>query len=816
VTLAKNIKLGPGLSKLEVQNETHFSVLADSRYAGKTSLSFEVTDGAGVEDARGLLSTLNLPVTVTSSGLHQPVLRPSEVTVAPGEPAAATDLKAMVTDADPGDLEKLRFSVVDGTSEGGFKSSIKDASILVAAPAALRTGTSGSVVIRVSDGSSKPVEMKLPLRVIASTRPPIQTTDAEVKDARSGQVSTIDLTSYITNPFADRGGKVTLLTTPRIAPERGTVSVDGLKVSITPAADFDGQLVITYTAQDATQDASRNRPGTIRVTVKGKPRPPIDVTAVTKASRSATVSWTAGELRGGSLKGFTVSWSGGTKACGRQTICEIAGQLKNDVEYQFTVSEETEVGVSTASAPSNSVRPDVKPNPPSTPTASFGDAEIDLAWTDGGGDGSKTVSYTVEVRPAVNGKTQVAGVTGTSYTMTGLANGTPYSFRIRAHNKAPDPSEFSGLSRPEVPAGAPDGAAKPRVDKDPVSSSLPRATVSWAKPDDPNGDSDFAYELRRTGDTKVLYAGSNRSATVSLSVSTQGQTFEVRATNKSRKWSEWSDPSDAVRGFQKPGAPTNLSVKATGDSNTVRFTFGSADGNGARDSEIRYVWTAGGSSGEVTSGATVSNGAFTNGDSVTVRLQAISKVDGEQAEGPTANDAVTAFGPPTAPNISCVGGYRKVSCSWSGGSGNGRTPSYRLSDAANGAVESPGDRAFDGIGFGENRRLCVTASQADSSRETTACADATAWSAPTDNWENSGQAAKNGTVYARLVLSRWRPNSSVFCRVISDTATLPDWTGTVPVDGNGSYSGVPNSAIGKPQAPPRYFPDPAFGDCEQR
>src|SRR5699024_3248153 len=82
---------------------------------------------------------------------------------------------------------------------------------------------------------------------------------------------------------------------------------------------------------------------------------------------------------------------------------------------------------------------------------------------------------------------------GNSHTWTGLANGESYRVRVRAHNDAPDPSQWSEWSAPEVPAGPPDRPERPQLQRvdSPVEAQV---TASWEEPAD-NGDGIDGYDV---------------------------------------------------------------------------------------------------------------------------------------------------------------------------------------------------------------------------------------------------------------------------------------------------------------------------------
>lgn len=842
LTGVDTVVAGPGGSTedpqlgLTVVDDRTITFTPDKLFIGATSVSFQVTDGETLDDPRGLTATLSLPITVESSGLFPPELRPSEVKVAPGEEPVEVSLAAMVEDPDPGDNEKMAFGVTSVTSP--VEATVVGQTVLVSVPAETPVGTSGSIVVSVHDGTTEPLEMTLPVTVAPSTRPLMMVTDITENEGRVGTTSTFDLSEVITNPFADRGGDVVLVGQPSVTGP-ATVSASGLTVSVTPtdsgaASDSAENVVVTYRVADDTRDAARERTGRITLTVKDTPKAPVNVAAEALGSKTARVTWSHSGWRGGTPKGFTVYWSGGSKFCGLQTSCDI-DTLPNNNTYQFTVRAEVTEGDITPSpdsAPSNEIFIDVLPNTPAAPTATFGDRQIDLTWpvTTVPDGGSPVTKYTVSIIPAdASGRTQQE-VAGTSLTWTNLNNGTAYQFSVTAHNKlteldprvtAPQGPE----SAPEIPAGAPANQGAPSVVKDTAAAGVtPRANVSWGAPANPNGDTSFTFEMRQSGTTSLLYTGSGTSTYITMAVGTEDKTFEVRSTNKSGLWSSWSPASNAVRAFQPPGAPTSFSLTPTGDGTRARFDFGAAAGNGARPAEISYRWSAGGSSGTVSTGQIVDSGAFPLGNTVTVQLTAISTVNGETAQGGSASATVNTYAPPAAPSVSAGrAGDGNVDLSWSmGGSSNGRPVTTVVVDTSQNSRD--GNQGLSGStreGTGPDQTICITAysvnSEGQRSGSVQQCATTRGkGTAAATHGGDSGDCPWAGTEtcdWINISLSNWYPNVDVTCSMAGEgSGGSGTFYQTMRVDGNGNWGpgGFRNLEIGKNFRP---APQDATGNC---
>ena len=688
LTSVDSVVAGPGGSPevgnngVRVIDDQTIEFTPAKNFSGQTTVSFEVTDGGSMDDSTALKSKLSLSVIVEGDGQQPPQLRPTQLRVAPDEAPQKISLSNMVSDPNPGDNDTMSYSLV--STDGPVQASVSGQELSVSVPKGTPVGSTGSIVVQVHDGSTDPVNMTIPVTVIASTRPPMTISEIVERDGRVGNTASFDLTRWVTNPFADTGGEITLVGSPQV---RGsaTVTSEGNVINVTPTdsgtgADTVDDVLVTFRVADATKDPSRERTGVIRVVVKDVPRAPTAVTAQYAGSQTARVSWTHSGWRGATPKGFTVFWQGGSKNCGLQTTCDIPG-LANSGRYTFTVKAEVAEGDlnsrSPRSEPSNEILVDALPSKPSAPTAAFGDQQIALTWEAATvpGGGSPVTRYTVTMYPGG----QKQETTATSLTWTGLTNGQAYTFTVTAHNRLTDENSqltppTSDESRPETPAGAPSNQGAPTVSMDSSSSSLkPRANIKWSPPGNPNGDSNFRYVVTDANGKEVCPEQQDTSCTTPMDPSTETVTFSVRSTNKSGKWSAASPASNAVRAFQPPGAPSGFSLRPTGKGSEVEFSFGAASGNGVRADEITYRWSAGSQSGTVKPGRTVvSSPAFQLGQAVTVRLVAVANVLGQTSEGEAATATVTAYGPPQAPVVNSEPGVDHVTLRWQvPGSSNG-------------------------------------------------------------------------------------------------------------------------------------------------
>ncbi|OJU40809.1 MAG: hypothetical protein BGN97_16610 [Microbacterium sp. 69-10] len=675
LTEASKVSAGHGNGDTLIKDETTLVYTSEKGYFGKDSLSFEVTDGKTVEDPEGRKSTLSIPITVLPPDNQPPVFVNGQIDVAPGEDATSIDLAALTTDPDKGDAGKIRYSITDRPGDG-LNARLDGSKLLVDASATTPKGTTATVGLSITDGTTEAVEGSVTVTVTASTRPLAVAGPDNVDEADQGKTITVPVLQNDINPFEADGKPLKVLSADRES-GNGDARVVGDRVEVTPASDFVGVMVVRYRIQDATKDADREVDGRITVTVQGVPDAPGVPRVTTVEDRTVVLNWSAPSNNGAEIDHCTVTSVGGrsyTKTC-TSTTCTLDG-LTNNVEYTFQVTAHNRVGDGPASPASEPARPDVRPETPLPPKLVFGDKSLKVSWTPPQSNGSPVDSYTLQISPApLSGSSERKVGNVASLTWDGLENGTNYQVRVQAHNQAPDPSDYSVWSLGETPAGVPGTVAAPTVSSAPSVGSEAQMTVRWGDAN-PNGDAVKNYDLLiyRGGSLfQTLAVGTATSKTVSVPTNSSDYSYAVKATNKAGT-SAASPQSTPQRAFGSPGAPTN--VKATpGDQKiTVTYTMSDSALNGAKREEIRYQYLLSGGAWTNWNGSSAIPAS--NGTDYTVKLRAYSVVGGQQSQpgaASAASNTVRPYGTPHPPTGSASkSGDQQIKLTWNaGGSDNG-------------------------------------------------------------------------------------------------------------------------------------------------
>jgi hypothetical protein len=192
------------------------------------------------------------------------------------------------------------------------------------------------------------------------------------------------------------------------------------------------------------------------------PNAPANVTAATAGTGSATVSWTA-PTTGGPVTSYVVTPFVGATAQTPKTVTgnpvptstNVSGLTANTA-YTFRVAACNTSGCSTAAGPSNAVTPGqpVVPTAPTNVDARAASSSARVSWDVPTGDGDSPITgYTVTPFIGATAQTPLdVSASSTSTTVTGLTNGTAYTFTVKATNGV-------GTS----PASAPSSAVTPRL-----------------------------------------------------------------------------------------------------------------------------------------------------------------------------------------------------------------------------------------------------------------------------------------------------------------------------------------------------------------
>jgi hypothetical protein len=153
---------------------------------------------------------------------------------------------------------------------------------------------------------------------------------------------------------------------------------------------------------------------------------------------SATVSFSAPAPNGGTpvLRYTVTSSPDNISVSGLGSPISVSG-LTNGTAYTFTVTATNAKGSGAASAASAPVTPSADvPGAPASVTASAGNGSATVAFTAPLSNGGSAITgYTVTSTPA-GGVDVNAGTTGTIHQITGLRNGTTYTFTVTASNAA--------------------------------------------------------------------------------------------------------------------------------------------------------------------------------------------------------------------------------------------------------------------------------------------------------------------------------------------------------------------------------------------
>ncbi|RKI48210.1 hypothetical protein D7Y27_05355 [Corallococcus sp. AB004] len=276
---------------------------------------------------------------------------------------------------------------------------------------------------------------------------------------------------------------------------------------------------------------------------------PSGVTAVA-GIREMTVSWSyTPDGTGSPLASFEVVATPGSArvVTGPTARSTLVTGLANGTNYKFTVTPILADGTRQTSSASAYVRTSDVPTSPSWGTYKSGDQQVELNWYAPANGGQPIQGYTVTASPG--GQTYVTP--GTSFVVTGLTNGQPYTFTVLATNAVGNsqPSGSTGTLRPAALPSAPQNVT--------ATAGIRYATVRWTAPTSNGGGAISGYVITTQPGGLTQYASSTAtSVTVGGLANGGAYTFSVAAQNSTGTGT--AATSSTVTTPSLPSAPINL------------------------------------------------------------------------------------------------------------------------------------------------------------------------------------------------------------------------------------------------------------------
>jgi 5-hydroxyisourate hydrolase-like protein (transthyretin family) len=279
----------------------------------------------------------------------------------------------------------------------------------------------------------------------------------------------------------------------------------------------------------ATQGASSLTSRVASLTVLPAPTPPDTPSAPTVSditNTTATLSWTGlDDSSHHTLRIYSNQLLVKELVVRGTTLVPLA-DLQQGTTYVATISAHNEHGESSESTGASfRTSATTAPSAPRSVLATAGDAKATVFWNAPSSNGGSAItSYTVTGMPG--GHTATAA--GTQAIITGLANGTAYTFTVTATNAA-GTSPASAASAPITPMaavtapGSPTGVSASGGDK--------QATVTWNAPTSTGGSTITKYTVTANPGGETTTTTGATTATLTGLTNGTAYTFTVTATN---------------------------------------------------------------------------------------------------------------------------------------------------------------------------------------------------------------------------------------------------------------------------------------------
>ena len=421
-----------------------------------------------------------------------------------------------------------------------------------------------------------------------------------------------------------------------------------------PVAAF-GKILKASVGYTDHHGSGKSASGTSAQTVRAHPPDAPPDFEATRGDGQASLSWGIAEGHGAPILGYDTrhrpsngSWSDYTAATGRtRTI----GSLTNGTLHYFQVRARN-IGGAGASAGAQ-VTPAGRPGAPKNLTAAAGNAQATLTWEAAEENGSTIKHYEYRRRKGTLPWSSWATISGgsgiRSLVVTGLTNGSVYSFQVRAENGVDDgPAASRSVTpvKPDTPGSVGLSTTSPKVGKT-VTATLSDADgglkkVRW-------GWSYFGASGTEAQPVTEPVTASGLTSTLTPSKVLIGYRLRARANYDDAHGTgkqAYSAKTSAVKATT-PGAPRSLS--ASGHYGQVTLTWQApASNGGATVSGYRGRWKG---KGAFTAWKSLGDGAarsytvtnLAGGATYTFQVRAVNSV-GNGAVASTSQVVPAGFG----------------------------------------------------------------------------------------------------------------------------------------------------------------------------
>ncbi|GAA4531011.1 Ig-like domain-containing protein [Brachybacterium paraconglomeratum] len=477
---------------------------------------------------------------------------------------------------------------------------VADQSTLLYRPAADYAGRD-SISLEVSDGQAGDAtaatgQLVIPIDVLpGDTNLPPTFRGASLELEQGGSATTFDLTTAAEDPDGD---DLQFALGEAELPTGVSVDVDGSTLTASASAEaVRGDIAeFSVTVTDGSTDPV---PAVFQVLVGGSKRPlPAAVldNAEIDAGSTASLPVLANDSNPfpsdplSLVSAQLINGEGAVDVSGEEVVITPDADFSGVLSASYTVED-------TTGDPERRVSGEIlatvrgKPAAPSVPRiGQVGDGSVELVFTAGDDNGAPITGYTVT---SATGPAVTQECPSTSCTLTGLANGSEYTFQVTAHNEVGD-SPISAPSAPATPDVRPETPAAPAVTRG--DGAL---TVDWRAPEN-KGSALQEYTLQK----QVSKSGELKERTVEAATTQvlweplrngEVHRFRVRASNLSEEpsdWSAWSSPEHPA------GVPKQLPGKVTAErindplGGGIKVSWPAADDDTANGEDVTsYIVT---------------------------------------------------------------------------------------------------------------------------------------------------------------------------------------------------------------------------------